>query len=205
MMDAAMARPAPKLDERMTLAEYLRRGETSEIKHEFHDGEVLAMSGGTYNHARVATNLVIALGPRLRGSPCEVLDSNMRVATQATRRFVYPEATIVCGGPVFHPEDPKRTTIINPRVIFEVLSESTEAYDRGEKFAHYQRMESLEEYLLISQDRALVEGFLRQADGSWNLLSWRGLDAVARVRCLEIQLPLSELYSGLPDMGATSI
>ena len=197
-----MALPAAKLDLRLTLAEYLGREETAEVKHEFHDGEVLAMSGGTYGHARVATNLTAALHQRLSGTPCEVLNSVMRVATRVTRRFVYPDASIVCGGPVFHPEDPKRTTIVNPTVLFEVLSDSTEAYDRGEKFAHYQQIESLREYVLIAQDRPQVEGFLREPDGSWNLCAWRGLAAVARVRSVGVELPLAEVYAGLGEVAA---
>jgi Uma2 family endonuclease len=192
-----MALPAQKLDTRVSIAEYLRREEASEIRHEFHDGEVLAMSGGTFDHAAVATNLVVALGMRLRGQPCRVLDSNMRVAVQRSRRFVYPEASILCQPPQFHPDDPKRTTIVNPRVIFEVLSDSTESYDRGEKFEKYRQIGSLDEYVLLAQDRPTVEGFLRQPDGAWGLLAWNGLDAVARLRCLGLDLPLSELYAGV--------
>lgn len=189
-----MSEPAQTLDRRMTLAEYLAFEETSLERHEFHDGEVLAMSGGTYRHARIGTNTAVSLANRLKGGDCEALGSDLRVAVRETRRFVYPNVSVVCGGPQFHPEDQKQTTIINPRVIFEVLSESTEGYDRGEKFNHYRRIQSLEEFVLIAQDRPLVEGFLRQADGLWSMATWEGLDAVARVRCLEIDLPLAEVY-----------
>src|SRR5690606_26871246 len=101
------------------------------VRHEYHAGEVLAMSGGTYDHAAVSTNLVVALGTRLQGQPCRVLDSNMRVAVKEADRFVYPDASILCAPPQFHLDDPNRTTIINPRIVFEVLSDSTESYDRG--------------------------------------------------------------------------
>ena len=205
-----MALPAEKLDTRVTVAEYLRREETSETKHEFHDGKILAMSGGTFDHAAVATNLVATLHAALRGGPCRVLNSNMRVAVERSRRFVYPEASVLCQPPEFHPEDPKRTTIINPRVIFEVLSDSTESYDRGEKFEKYRQIDSLEEYVLLAQDRPAVETFLRQPDNSWNLLAWQGIDAIARLRCLNLELPLAELYAGVelrpesPGEGASA-
>ncbi len=180
----------------MTIAEYLAFEETSEVPHEFHDGEIVAMSGGTYDHARVATNLTGSLHAKLKGSPCEVLDSHMRVATQQAPRFVYPDASILCGPPEFHPEDPKRTTIINPRVIFEVLSDSTEGYDRGEKFNRYRLIPTLEEYILLAQGRPLVEGFHRQDDDTWSMATWEGIDATATVRCLGLTLPLAELYPG---------
>lgn len=191
-----MALPAEKIDTRVSIAEYLRREETSEIKHEFHGGEVLAMSGGTVDHGRLTRNLVVALATRVK-PPCEAFDSNMRVAVDRANRFVYPDATVVCGKVEFHLDDPNRTTIINPRIVFEVLSDSTESYDRGEKFEKYRQIPSLEEYILLAQDRPLVEGFLRQPDGAWGLLAWHGLDAVARLRCLDLDLPLSELYAGV--------
>lgn len=192
----AMALPAEKLDTRVTIAEYLRREETSEVRHEYHDGEVLEMSGGTVEHGRLTRNLVVALVARFK-PPCEVFDSNMRVAVSRARRFVYPDASILCAPPQFHLDDPKRTTLINPRVIFEVLSDSTERYDRGEKFEKYRQIESLEEYILLSQNKPAVEGFLRQSDGSWNLLAWQGVEAIAKLRCVEVGLPLAELYAGV--------
>ncbi len=195
--DAPMALPAQKLDRRLTVEEYLRFEETSQVRHEYHDGEVLAMSGGTFEHAAVTTNLVATLHAALRNGPCRVLDSNMRVAVSKSRQFVYPDASILCQPPQFHFSDPKRTTIINPRVILEVLSESTESYDRGEKFEKYRLIESLEEYVLLAQDRPAVDGYLRQPDGSWNLIAWQEMDSEAQVRCMKLSLPLSELYAGV--------
>ncbi len=180
-----------------TIAEYLTLEETSEQKHEYHDGEVLAMSGGTYSHARVCSNLGGMLFNRLRGSGCQHLDSNMRVATSESRRFVYPDASILCEEPRFHPDDPNETTLINPRVIFEVASELTEGYDRGDKFDQYRKIESLEEYVLIGRVSPTVQGFLRQDDGSWSMRAWEGLDAVAVVRSVGVELPLGELFEGV--------
>ena len=192
-----MALPVQKPDHRVSIADYLRREETSDVKHEYHDGEVLEMSGGTFNHAAVATNLTVALGVQLRWTQCRPLDSNMRVAIEGANRFVYSDATILCEPPKFHSSDPNRTTLINPRVIFEVLSDSTEAYDRGDKFQRYQDIESLDEYLLLAQDRPVVEGFHRQPDGNWSFQTWRGIEATARVRSVGIDLPLSDLYTGV--------
>ena len=200
-----MALPAEmqRQPERVSVAEYLAREAKAEQKHEFHDGEVLAMSGGTLRHSRINANLVGEVRDRLKGSPCFVLDSNMRVAIAATRRYFYPDATIVCGEPRFDENDPNQTTIVNPRVIVETLSASTEAYDRGEKFTHYRHLESLREYVLISQDRPAVETFLRRDDGTWTFSSWEGVAAVARLWSLEIDLPLAEVFAGITFEGVT--
>ncbi|MDB5290945.1 MAG: hypothetical protein JWL69_2186 [Phycisphaerales bacterium] len=119
----------------------------------------------------------------------------MRVRVPPTDRYVYPDAMVVCGQPQFDPQDPNRTTIINPRVIFEVLSESTEAYDRGAKFTRYREIESLEEFVLVSQDRPLIEAYTRQPGGTWLLAPSSGIDVVAALRSLQISLPLSEIYA----------
>ena len=189
-----MALPVRKTDPRVSIAEYLRREEASDVRHEYHNGEMLEMSGGTLEHAAVAINLTTALNVRLREGPCRPLDSNMRVAVESSKRFVYPDASVVCDTPRFHPDDPNRTTLINPRVIFEVLSESTEIYDRNEKFDRYCTIPTFEEYVLLAQDRPAVDGFLRQPDGLWSLQRWRGLDEIIRVRCLGLDLPMTELY-----------
>ena len=133
----------------------------------------------------------------MRGSNCENLNGQMRVATVVSRRFVYPDASILCEEPRFHPEDPNETTLINPRVIFEVASESTEGYDRGDKFDQYRKIESLEEYVLVGRLSPTVQGFLRQDDGSWSMRAWEGLDATAAVRSVGVELPLGELFEGV--------
>jgi Uma2 family endonuclease len=187
-----MGLPATK--HRYTVEEYLRREAAALDKHEFHEGEILAMSGGTYRHSLIAANVIGALWSRFGDSRCRPLDSNMRVRVPPTDRYVYPDATVVCGEPQFDPQDPKLMTIVNPRVIFEVLSESTEAYDRGAKFTRYREIESLEEFVLVSQDRPLVEAYARQPGGTWLLAPSSGIDAVAALRSLQISLRLSEIY-----------
>lgn len=180
----------------ISVEEYLRREEVSTGKHEFHEGEILAMSGGTFEHSSVAANIVGALWNRLRGSDCRVLGSNMRVRVMPSERYVYPDATIVCGQPQFDPLDKKKTTILNPRVIIEVLSESTEAYDRGAKFTRYPNIDSFEEYVLVSQTQPVVETIFRQPGGAWGFGTWTGIGSVAVLRSINLELPLAEVYLG---------
>ena len=125
------------------------------------------------------------------------------MCVNASRRFVYPDATIVCGELEHPPEDAHGVAVSNPRAVFEVLSPSTAAYDRGEKFEHHLRIPSLQEVVLLEQDRPYVQPFLRQADGTWNLKAWEGRDAVAEVRSVGFELPLTEVYprEGPPPAG----
>ena len=187
-----MALPAAKRT--ITVEEYLRAEAASDIKHEFHDGEVLAMSGGTYDHSVIIANLIRQLGNRLGGSRCRVLESNLRVRV-TPGNYVHPDASVVCGPPQFDPADPNRTTIQNPRVVIEVLPESTEAYDRGATFAQYREIAALEEYVLVSQDQPLVETFVRQPESGWLMLPSSGMDSIATIRSLKIELPLRALYA----------
>ncbi|HRK32520.1 MAG TPA: Uma2 family endonuclease, partial [Tepidisphaeraceae bacterium] len=123
-----------------TIAEYLALEEKSEGKNEYHDGEIIAMAGGSYRHSKLKTNLIRTLGNRLMGHRCEPLDSDMRVRVEKRLSYFYPDAQILCTPPTFDVDDPKKTTIVNPTVVFEVISESSEAYDRGEKFSMYRDM-----------------------------------------------------------------
>src|SRR4051812_41215803 len=140
----------PVVKRRYTIEEYLHFEESAVDRHEFHDGEILAMSGGTYEHSIINANVIAAVGSRLRGGPCRVAESNLRVRIGMLSKYVYPDMSIICGPPEFDPSDPKRTTVLNPRVIVEVLSESTENYDRSGKFILYRMVESHEEYVLVS-------------------------------------------------------
>ncbi|MBV8780002.1 MAG: Uma2 family endonuclease [Phycisphaerae bacterium] len=190
---------------RYTIAEYLKMEETATDRHEYHDGEILAMSGGTYRHSRINTNLLVALGNRLRGNPCEPLDSNMRVRIASRASYIYPDISIVCGGPTFDVDDPKKTTITNPRVVIEVLSDSTERYDRGRKFDLYREVTSLEEYVLVSQHEPAIATFHRQADGAWLFMTWSGLTPSVALRSMSLTIPLAEIYSRVefePGVGA---
>lgn len=182
---------------RYTVTEYLSFEHDATERHEYRDGEILAMAGGSYNHSLIAMNTGGELRQTLKGKPCRVLDSNLRVRIPRTPLYTYPDAMVICGQPQFDPSDVANQTVTNPRIVIEVLSPSTEAYDRGAKFTRYRQLESLEEYILISQDAARVEGFYRQSDGSWLFTTANELGSCFRIRSLEVELPLSELYAGV--------
>lgn len=155
------------------------------------------MTAVPYRHSLVATAVLAELSNRLRGTGFNVTGGNMRVATRPGRNYVYPDATVIRGRPDFDPNDRLQTTIINPVLVVEVLSEGTEAYDRGKKFERYREAETLKEYVLVLTAEPRVETFLRQSDGTWLFTSYSGLDAVARLRSVEIDLPLSEVFDGV--------
>jgi Uma2 family endonuclease len=151
----------------MTYADYLVAEAASDTRHEYLRGEVYAMAGGTPTHARLAMAIGIALGNALSARPCGVFGSDLRVRVEATDLSTYPDITVVCGKLEHAALDPHAAT--NPILIVEVLSDSTEAYDRGEKFAHYRRAPSLREYLLVSQREARLEAYYKNDDGAWVL------------------------------------
>lgn len=176
----------------VTEDQYLEHERHSETKHELVHGVIVAMAGATPRHNLIAMSLGIALGVRLRGRRCLVFPSDQRVHVTATGLFTYPDLTVVCETPRFHPKD--RDTLVNPRVVFEVLSSSTEAYDRGAKFAHYQSIASLEDYVLVTQTEKRVEHFHRLETGQWLLTVSEGNDAVLLLAGLGCEIPLSEIY-----------
>jgi Uma2 family endonuclease len=193
----------PAENRRFAVEEYLRMEQASESRHEFHDGEILAMSGGSLEHSLIVTNVSAALHAALVGSPCLVLDSNLKVGIAKAHRFVYPDVHVNCDGPQFDPRDPTRQTVINPRLVVEVLSPSTEAYDRGGKFNLYRELPSFQEYVLISQDTAAVETFFRQPDGTWLFAPYSGLDALVKLRSLNLELRLSDVYARVEFRNGT--
>jgi Uma2 family endonuclease len=175
-----------------TFAQYVELDAESPVKHEFLQGNVWAMAGGSPEHAGITANVAALLANQLRGRPCRVFSSDLRVRVQATGLGTYPDLTVVCGKLEMDPEDPRGQTVTNPRVVVEVLSPSTEAYDRGEKLAHYKRIESLEDVVLVAQERQQVEVWHRGADG-WSLAVVQEGE-VARIRSIESDLPLAEVY-----------
>jgi Uma2 family endonuclease len=184
------------------VSEYLVFERAAHERHEYRDGEILAMAGGTYKHGLILANVIRELGNALKGKPCRALESNLRVRIPRTPLYTYPDASVVCGEPKYDPSDEALETITNPRVLLEVLSPSTEGYDRGAKFTRYRQIETLEEYVLISQDVPRVEVFLRHADGTWLFTAFSGLETRAKLAALGIELPLAEIYAGV-EMEAT--
>jgi Uma2 family endonuclease len=183
---------------RYSLAEYLEFEDAAEGKHEFHDGEILAMSGGSPEHALITANAIGAIGNSLKGKPCRLYSSHLRISGPPRSNVYHPDLTIICGPLEYHPNDPKRQLVTNPRLIIEVLLPTTEAYDRGEKFRHYRTIASLAEYVLITQIAPVIETFVRQPDGNWLIAgTYFGLDAVATLRSVQIELKLTDAYAGV--------
>ena len=158
---------------------------------------MLLMAGGSADHSLIVANVIRHLGNRLDGKPCHVYDSNLRVRITKTVLYTYPDVSVICASRQTDPDDLTGQTILNPRVIVEVLSPSTEAYDRGEKFGRYRQLDSLEEYILVSQLTPRVEMFFRQGDGTWLFDAASELTGTAKLRSLKIDLPLNDVYAGI--------
>ena len=187
------------LKQRLTAEEYLALERAAATRSEFINGEMLAMAGGSPAHSLITTNLTIALGTRLRGGSCRAYNSELRVNVSSTGLYTYPDLTVVCEEPRFV-RDEHLDTLVNPTVLVEVLSPSTEAYDRGAKFAHYQRLESLQEYVLVAQDQPRVERFARRPGAGlseWLFTVATGRDAHITFPALGVELPLAEIYEGV--------
>lgn len=172
---------------------------SSETRHEYANGEVYAMAGGTRAHSLIAMNLGAELRAALTDRPCEVHGSDLRIKIAATGRYTYADVLVVCGAPRF--EDETEDTLLNPRVIVEVLSDSTERYDRSEKFAQYRRIESLSDYVLVSQHEAQIETFTRAEHGVWH---YRALGAGERMELASIgcSIEVDRVYTKVFDRPA---
>jgi len=179
----------------LTEGEYLAIERSAEYKSEFFDGEMFAMAGGTLRHSLIATNVAREFGNRLKGGPCVPFNSDLRIKIAATGLFTYPDLSVICGPPEFVPETDD--TVLNPTVLVEVLSDSTEAYDRGKKFEHYRQIATLQEYLLVSQKEPRIEQFIRQPDGRWLLNEAAGLEATLELPSLRIKLSLAEVFANV--------
>jgi Uma2 family endonuclease len=179
--------------QRFSFESYLLLERNSPVKHEFLGGEVWAMAGGSAEHAAITMNVGALLHAAVRDQPCRVYSSDLRVTVESTGLTTYPDVTVICGVPKMASEDRNQQTATNPTVLVEVLSPSTEDYDRGEKLAHYKRIASLREILLVSQAERLVVVWRRGADGEWAQEECRG-SGVARLGSLSCDVPLDEVY-----------
>jgi Uma2 family endonuclease len=187
---SAVAKPR-----KLTVAEYFALEEKAERKSEFYDGEMFLMAGASREHNTVSRNLTIELGIRLRGGPCQVFVADQRVKIGPTGLYTYPDLLIVCGPPEYAAEN--RDTLTNPRVVIEILSDSTEKYDRTTKFRHYKQLASVQEYVLVSQDEPLIERFTRLPDGTWAQAEFVGLNASMQLVTAPVGVPLAEIYLGV--------
>ncbi len=194
----------PQATKRYTPLEYYRLEEEADYKSNFYAGEIFAMAGGTIRHSRICTNLVGELRNRLKGSPCSPYESNLRLRIQSTSLRCYPDVSVFCDNFEFDPEDPSRQTVTNPTVLFEVLSKSTEAYDRGLKSLAYRTISSLKMYVLILQDEPRAEIHRRQPDGKWVIEDIQGLDTTLPLTALNVNLPMAEVYYGVDFDAADS-
>jgi Uma2 family endonuclease len=182
------AHPQPRL----TPEQYLEIERAAEFRSEYYNGRMYAMSGGSLPHALVIANLSRELGIALKKRACLVMTSDLRLRVSPRGLYTYPDVVVVCGEPKF--ADDQKDTLVNPAFVAEVLSPSTEAYDRGFKSAQYRTIASLQEYALISQSEPRVELFRRQPAGGWLLSESVGLDAICRIESLECQIALADVY-----------
>jgi len=191
---------------RLTPEQYLEAERSAEFRHEYYNGHIYAMSGGSFRHAQIIGNLTAELHTALKTRPCSVVSNDLRLRVSPGGLYTYPDVIVICGDPRF--ADDQRDTLVNPALIVEVLSPSTEAYDRGFKSAQYRMVESLEEYALVSQAEPRVEVFRRQAGAHWLLSEAIGLEAVCRFESLDCAVPLAEIYAKVtfgPDDPLASI
>lgn len=177
-----------------TASEYLAWEREADVKHEFLDGEVFSMAGGSEKHALLAANINRELGNHLKGKPCRVYTSDMRLKAEELDFYAYPDVQVACEPRRF--EDSTRDVLLNPKIIIEVLSPSTASWDRGGKFWHYRHIPSFEEYVVVSQDAWLIEHHTRQPNGGWLLEVVEGEDAVLQLASIGLDLPLAEIYGG---------
>ena len=173
-----------------TPEQYLEMDRKAEFRSEYVNGEILAMAGASREHNLIVTNLVREVSLALRGKPCETYSNDMRVTVNATR-YAYPDVVVACGGPQFI--DGQLDTLLNPTVIMEVLSPTTAGDDRSWKFAYYRRLETLTNYVMLSQFQPFIEHYTRQ-DTQWVLTEVAGLDAVLRLPSISCDLPLPLIY-----------
>ena len=175
--------------------EYLALERRGEEKHEHLAGELVAMVGASFRHNLIQTRVLASLYQQLRGRPCEVTPSDLRVTVGALGIYTYPDVTVVCGEPQF--EDAEQDTLLNPTVLIEILSPSTESYDRGKKFQPYRLIPTFREYLLIAQDQPLIEHYVRQAHNRWLLATFEQLGDVIALDAIGCTLALADVYDGI--------
>jgi Uma2 family endonuclease len=180
---------------KLSESEYLAIERAAEFKSEFYDGEMFAMAGAGLRHNRIRDNLVYKISQNLEGSQCFTYSADQRVKVERTDLYTYPDVLIVCGRPEVDPD--QKDTLFNPLVIIEVLSKSTESYDRGKKFLNYRRLPSLKEYVLVSQEQKLIERYVRQPDDDWFLTTFDDPKSEFALTNVPVRIPMADIYRGV--------
>lgn len=194
MYDGAMSEAASQV--RVSYAEYLRQEQLELHKHQWIDGEVFAMVGGTPEHARLQARLIRLIGNAIDGGPCEVFTTDLRIRSRATNMATYADITVVCGPLERDLED--HDAVTNPKLVIEVLSPTTERFDRGDKALHYRRIASVREYVLVAQDAARIEVFRRSEDGSWRFFE-AGPGESVRFESIGCTIAVDDVYAKAPS------
>lgn len=181
--------------QQLTVEQYLELERAVPERHEFIDGEMVAMSGGSPRHSLIGMNISAFIKGKKRGSGCATFSPDLKVCLDLRRMIAYPDVTVVCGEPEFL--DARRDVIRNPTVVVEVLSPSTEDYDRGKKATFYRLLPSLQEFLLVGQEPVFVEHYRRLPDGTWQIILHQEMDALVDLRSIGVALPVASIYEDL--------
>lgn len=181
--------------ETITEEEYLVREPEAEYKNEFRDGEIVAMGGASLAHSRITANLIREIDGQLKGRGCTTFSSDTRIKVAAARFYTYPDVSVVCGTPQVDERD--KAALLNPILIVEVLSPSSEAYDRGEKFTYYQKLDTLHEYVLVAQDRLCIERFSRQKNGRWKSVAVASREETLLLPAIDCRIFVRDVYDNV--------
>lgn len=178
--------------EYLTVQQYFALEETAEMKHEYYRGSIYAMTGASARHNLIVANMIAMLHGQLRGSPCRVFPSDLRLKVEQTGLYTYPDISVICGTISF--DEGRQDTVVNPTILIEVLSPSTENYDRGQKFEHYRTIRTLQEYIVVAQDRVHIEQYIRQDEHRWLLVDFLAVDQTVEIGAINCTLPLESVY-----------
>ena len=194
-MDVVIREPVVAYGKKkFTVEEYLEYENASEEKHEYYRGEIFAMSGSKVTHNSIAMNLSVLLGQKLKGKSCKPFNSGQRIYIPENSLFTYPDISIVCGEIIT--KDSDDWNILNPSVIFEILSPSTKSYDKGEKFTLYRDIPTLKEYILVDSEKIHVEAFRINDSNHWELEEYKKIEEILQVKTVQLSIPLAEVYEG---------
>lgn len=187
----------------LTPEAYLALERASELKHEYRNGEMIPMTGASRRHNLIVANILAAIHHQLRKRPCEVYPSDMRVKVSRTGLYTYPDIAVVCGEPQL--KDDYKDTLLNPTVIVEVLSRSTEGYDRGEKFEHYRTLSTLTDCILVAQDRIHVEHYQYRPNDEWLFTEYKRLDQVVNIQSIQCAIEVTDMYERVAALAIDDV